>query len=217
MDNYRKKPDADLRKYYTLFLQAGMIIILLIFIVAMKIEIRPDQQKIDYSKEQEVVQMKEVIQTEQEKVPPPPPAPAVPVAVPNDEIIKDEILDISVDFDIDQRLELPPPPQEKSSEESFFVAVQQMPKMVGGQKWLYNQTEYPERARRAGIEGRVIIQFIVNKKGEVENAKVIRGIGGGCDKAALKVIKKAQFTVGRQRGRPVRVQMSQAIFFRLQN
>jgi protein TonB len=91
-----------------------------------------------------------------------------------------------------------------------------MPKMIGGQEWLYSNIEYPERARRAGIEGRVIIQFIVNKKGEVENAKVVRGIGAGCDKAALEVIKKARFTIGRQRGRAVRVKMTQAIFFQLQ-
>ncbi|HEX6981873.1 MAG TPA: energy transducer TonB [Balneolaceae bacterium] len=217
MNRNRKDPKADLRKYYNLFLQFGMIVVLLIFIVAMKIEIRPDKQVVDYTEEQEVVKMKEVIQTEQEKVPPPPPAPAVPVSVPNDEIIEDEILDISVDFDIDERLELPPPPQETGTEESFFVAVEQMPQLIGGLGELQSKIEYPEMARRAGIEGRVIIQFIVDENGNVVNPRVLRGIGGGCDKEALRVVSQAKFKPGRQRGKPVRVQYSLPIIYRLQN
>lgn len=218
MNRHGKDPKADLRTYYTLFLQFGMIVVLLIFVVAMKMEIRPEQTNIDYTEEQEVVKMKEVIQTKQEKVPPPPPAPAVPVAVPNDEIIQDEILDISVDFDIDQRLELPPPPKETGgTEENFFVAVEQMPQLKGGLGGLQSKIEYPEMARRAGIEGRVIIQFIVDENGNVVNPRVIRGIGGGCDKEALRVVKQAKFVPGRQRGKAVRVQYSLPITYRLQN
>ena len=51
-------------------------------------------------------------------------------------------------------------------------------------------------ARRAGIEGRVTVQFIVNEAGQVENPRVIRGIGGGCDEAALDAVKQAKFTQG---------------------
>ena len=72
-------------------------------------------------------------------------------------------------------------------------------------------------ARRAGIEGRVTVQFIVNEAGQVENPRVIRGIGGGCDEAALEAVKKAKFTPGMQRGRPVRVQFSLPVIFRLQS
>ena len=72
-------------------------------------------------------------------------------------------------------------------------------------------------ARKAGIEGTVNIQFIVNENGEVEDPRVIRGIGGGCDEEALRVIKNAQFEPGRQRGKPVRVQYSVPIRFQLQN
>jgi protein TonB len=217
MNRHRKNPKADLRTYYNLFLQFGMIVVLLIFIVAMKMEIKSDKQIVDYTEEQEIVKMKEVIQTKQEKVPPPPPAPSIPVAVPNDEIIKDEILDISVDFDIDQRLELPPPPDNSGDEESFFVAVEQMPKLIGGLGGLQSKIEYPDMARRAGIEGRVIIQFIVDENGNVVNPRVIRGIGGGCDKEALRVVKQAKFKPGRQRGKAVRVQYSLPITYRLQN
>ncbi|SMO71508.1 TonB family protein [Fodinibius sediminis] len=54
-----------------------------------------------------------------------------------------------------------------------------MAKMKGGQKWLYERLKYPDRARKAGLEGRVRVQFIVTGKGDVEDARFIRGIGGG--------------------------------------
>jgi protein TonB len=72
-------------------------------------------------------------------------------------------------------------------------------------------------ARKAGIEGRVTVQFIVNEQGKVENAQVVRGIGGGCDEEALKAIRAAEFEPGMQRGRPVRVQYALSINFRLDN
>ena len=75
-------------------------------------------------------------------------------------------------------------------------------------------TTYLRKARRAAIEGRVTIQFIVNEQGEVENPRVIRGIGGGCDEEALKAVMTARFKPGMQRGRPVRVQYSLPIVFR---
>ncbi|MDX1642615.1 MAG: TonB family protein, partial [Balneolaceae bacterium] len=70
-------------------------------------------------------------------------------------------------------------------------------------------------ARQKSIEGRVYVQFIVNEQGDVEDAKVIRGIGGGADEEALRVVRQAKFEPGMQRGRPVRVQYSLPIFFRL--
>jgi protein TonB len=92
-----------------------------------------------------------------------------------------------------------------------------MPKLKGGLASLQKKINYPDMARKAGIEGRVIIQFIVNEQGKVENPRVIRGIGGGADKEALRVVKQAEFEPGRQRGNPVRVQYSLPITFKLQN
>ncbi|WP_425402417.1 energy transducer TonB [Gracilimonas tropica] len=92
-----------------------------------------------------------------------------------------------------------------------------MPQLEGGMAKLQGSVKYPEMARRAGIEGRVTVQFIVNEQGKVENARVVRGIGGGCDEEALKAVQKANFTPGMQRGRPVRVQYALSINFRLEN
>ena len=124
-------------------------------------------------------------------------------------------MELDLEFDIGDALTLPPPPPPKEEEEQFFIVVENMPQLIGGIGNLQRQVQYPEMARRAGIEGRVTIQFIVNEKGEVENPRVIRGIGGGCDEAALRVVSNAKFTPGLQRGRPVKVQYSLPIIFRL--
>ncbi|NIT60886.1 MAG: TonB family protein [Aliifodinibius sp.] len=216
MGTERKKPQADLRNYYTIFLQLGMVVVLLIFITAMKVQFVAEQQDVDLTQEQEVVEMEEVTQTKQEEKPPPPPRPQVPVEVPNDEIIEDQEINIDAEINMDEPLPEPEEPQEEE-EEDFFVAVENMPELKGGLGALQQKINYPDMARKAGIEGRVIIQFIVNEKGEVEDPRVIRGIGGGCDKEALRVVKQAQFEPGRQRGNPVRVQYSLPITFKLQN
>lgn len=215
----RKKPEADLRKYHTLFLELGLLITLVVFIIAVRINISSEDPEDIQLEEQEVVEMEEVIQTRQIETPPPPPRPPVPVEVPNDEIIEDVEIDIGGDLDLGGQLDMPPPPppQEEEEEEDFFVVVEEMPELIGGLAELQKQIKYPEMARRAGIEGRVYVQFIVNEQGNVENAQVIRGIGGGADEEALRVVKQAKFKPGMQRGRPVRVQYSLPIFFRLQN
>lgn len=117
--------------------------------------------------------------------------------------------------------EMPPVPPRPdtvtSGKEGYFVVVEEMPELIGGLASLTQHIQYPEEARRAGIEGRVYVQFIVNEEGNVETPKVIRGIGFGADEAALEAVKKAKFTPGLQRGQPVRVQYSLPIVFRQQD
>lgn len=94
--------------------------------------------------------------------------------------------------------------------------VEQMPELVGGFASIQQSIRYPELARRAGVEGRVMIQFIITEDGKVENPEVIQGIGGGCDREALRAIQLAEFKPGYQHGQPVRVQYMLPIYFRLQ-
>lgn len=217
MRNERKSPKADLKRSYTVYLEAGLIIALLFMITAAKVTLEMEPPNVVALDEQDVIEMEEVIQTKQIETPPPPPRPPVPVEVPNDEIIEDEIIDLDAELDMDAPMDLPPPPEKDEEEEDFFVVVEQMPELIGGMSKLQASVTYPEMARRAGIEGRVTVQFIVNENGEVENAKVVRGIGGGCDEEALKAVKNAKFEPGMQRGRPVRVQYALSINFRLEN
>ncbi|MDR9419144.1 energy transducer TonB [Gracilimonas sp.] len=218
MRKERKSPKADLKRSYTVYLEAGLIIALLFMITAVNVTLESEPPQVVELDEQEVVEMEEIVQTKQIETPPPPPRPPVPVEVPNDEIIEDEMIDLDAELDMDAPMDLPPPPEEDDGgEEDFFVVVEQMPKLIGGMAELQSNVEYPEMARRAGIEGRVTVQFIVNENGEVENARVVRGIGGGCDEEALKAVQNAEFEPGMQRGRPVRVQYALNINFRLDN
>lgn len=108
-------------------------------------------------------------------------------------------------------------PSKTNTEEDFFVVVEEMPKLIDGMKSIQSKIEYPTMARRAGIEGRVTVQFIVNESGDVENAQVVRGIGGGADEEALRVVRQAKFEPGMQRGKPVRVRYALSVNFRLED
>jgi len=99
--------------------------------------------------------------------------------------------------------------------QDFFVVVEEMPELIGGLGSIQREIRYPEMARRAGIEGRVYVQFIINEEGYVEHPRVIRGIGGGADEEALRVVNLARFEPGKQRGQPVRVQYALPIHFQL--
>lgn len=213
---YQRRAAFDLRKYHTIFLQIGLLITLMIFIGVTKIQINPSGEAEYEVSEREIVQMEEIIQTRQEQVVPPPPRPQVPVAVPNDEIIEDVEITINADFSYsDDFMAPPPPPPSEADEEEpdFFIAVEQMPELIGGLQSIQQRIVYPEMARKAGIEGRVIVQFIIDEKGNVENPVVVRGIGGGCDQEAVRVIRESNFKPGMQRGRAVRVQYSIPVSF----
>ena len=213
----RKVREVDLRLSYNLHLQIGFIVSIAIFLILFKVNMPTKVPSPILIEEQEEIFIEEVIQIKQiETPPPPPPRPPVPVEVPNDEILEDEIIDLDTELDLDGPLDLPPPtpPKSEETQDDFFVVVEQMPQLIGGLASLQKKVRYPEMARRAAIEGRVTIQFIVNEQGKVENPRVIRGIGGGCDEEALKAVMTARFKPGMQRGRPVRVQYSLPIVFR---
>ena len=214
----RMKRIKDHRKHYKLHLQIGLIASLAIFLVAFRVTIEAEPPEIIPIEVQEEVVMEEVIQTKQVDTPPPPPRPPVPVEVPNDEIIEDEILNLDAELDLDGPLDLPPPPPPSNDvEDEIFVVVENPPELIGGIAGVQKRIRYPEMARKAGIEGRVIIQFVVDKEGNIVNPRVVRGIGGGCDEAALEALKDAKFKPGRQRGVPVNVSYSLPISFSLQS
>lgn len=216
-----KKPEYDIRNYYTLFLEVGLVAALMIFIVATKVDFVAEKSEINLDQEQEVIKMEEVVQTEQLDKPPPPPRPQVPMVVPNSEIIEEQVINLDAELSLDDPLNVPDPPDEpktskgEDEEEDFFIAVEQMPVLKGSLAELQKKLKYPKKAAQAGIEGRVIVQFIINEKGEVENPEVIRGIGGGADEEALRVAKMAKFEPGKQRGEAVRVRYSLPFMFKL--
>lgn len=163
-------------------------------------------------------------------VPPPPPAlaelpvPPVPPVPPAPPAIPAKLNKVSAPAPVAQVTPLVDIPEgdttKKGKQNEVFTVVEKMPEYVGGQSammdYLVKSIKYPEEARKKGVVGTVFVSFIVEADGTVTNAKVIRGIGGGCDEEAWRVIKEMpKWTPGTQKGKPVRVQFNLPIKFSL--
>lgn len=109
-------------------------------------------------------------------------------------------------------------PEEKVDE--IFTIVEEQPSPDGGIKSFYEfvskNLNYPAQARRMGMEGRVFVEFVVEKDGSLTDIKVVKGIGAGCNEEAVRVLSLApNWNPGKQRGREVRVRMIMPIMFKL--
>jgi TonB family protein len=102
------------------------------------------------------------------------------------------------------------------NEGEFLVSTEEMPLPIGGMYAIQSKIIYPEIAKRAGIEGKVFVQAFIDENGVVTNAKIIRGIGSGCDEMAINAVKQTKFNPGIQNGKPVKVQVTIPIVFKLQ-
>ncbi len=124
----------------------------------------------------------------------------------------------TVQIDLNQKVEVvvPDPPKVLS-----FVNVEQKPSFPGGDaaffKYLGENINYPTFALESEIQGRVLVSFTISESGAITNARVVKGIGGGCDEEALRVIKTMPaWSPGKQNGRPVTVTHTLPVLFRLQ-
>lgn len=108
-----------------------------------------------------------------------------------------------------------PPPDGGASEPEVFVVVENPPELIGGLEGLQQRVRYPAAARRAGIEGTVFLQFIVDERGRVLDPVCARDPGGGTCEEALRVVRTSTFQPGLQRGQPVKVRFSLPVKFRL--
>lgn len=224
MVEIKKNPKADLTKRSGLFLSIGLMLSLLFVITAFEWKFYDDLGGMDLKASAEVFDdLMEVPQTEQ---PPPPPMKLVQpeiIEVDDDEDIQD---DIKIDLDIDinettviQEVIFTAAPEEEEADEIFTI-VEDQPTPTGGMqafyKYVSDNLKYPAQARRMGIEGKVFVQFVVDRDGSLSEVQAIRGIGAGCDEEAVRVIQGApKWNPGKQRGRPVRVRMILPITFKL--
>jgi protein TonB len=102
----------------------------------------------------------------------------------------------------------------------IFTIVEEMPSFPGGEgelaKFLGANIVYPQIAKESGIQGTVYVSFVVDSKGKVTDVRVLRGIGGGCDEEALRVVRMMpSWRPGKQNGQSVRVQFNMPIRFTL--
>jgi protein TonB len=116
-------------------------------------------------------------------------------------------------------IDLPPEPVADPDAGKVFTVVEEMPSFPGGEEKLFEylaKIKYPSIARENGISGRVYVTFVVDKDGKIKDAKVLRGIGGGCDEEALRVVRAMpDWKPGRQNGRNVSVQYNLPVNFNL--
>jgi len=109
---------------------------------------------------------------------------------------------------------------EIDSEDKVFQVVEVMPSFPGGDKarikYLSGAVEYPKEAKEKGVQGTVYVGFVVEKDGSVSDVKIMRGLGSGCDEAAMSAIEKMpKWNPGTQRGKAVRVGYTIPISFKL--
>lgn len=204
------------RRRYVTGVQASLALALLVLVAAFNVDFRRETEFLIVVEEHEVVMLEDIEQTQQIEKPPPPPRPPVPIEVPNDAILEEEFIALDAEIDFDEPLNLPPPPPaQEDLEPEIFVVVEDMPQMIGGMQNLYKVLKYPEVARLAGIEGKVVIQLLINEDGVPSDPIVLRSGGQILNDAAKEALLKQRFKPGRQRGKAVRVQMAFPVTFRL--
>ncbi len=220
----KKNPKADLTKKTGLFMNIGLVISLGLMITAFEYKFTEEGSQVNLNAGTEQFEdLMEVPQTEQP--PPPPPKqiqPEIIVVEDDEEIIEDIEIDLDVDMTEETVIEeiiVADEPEEEEAEEIFTI-VEEQPIPDGGMEAFYKYVgknmKYPSQAKRMGIEGKVFVQFVVDKDGSLNEVKAVRGIGAGCDEEAVRVIQGApKWKPGKQRGRAVKVRMILPITFKL--
>lgn len=218
----KKSPKADLERRRGLFLQIGLVVSLAVVFVAF--EWKTYETK-DFSLGQLKVEdiPEEIIPiTKQEEKPPPPPPPPTQeiVIVEDDKVIENEAEIQDTEVTQETVVEVQPVKEEVIDEPEIFLIVEEMPGFPGGEaqlvKFLSENIKYPAIARENGITGTVFVTFVVGPDGTVKDVKVLRGIGGGCDEEAKRVVMAMpKWKAGKQRGKPVSVQYNLPIRFTL--
>jgi protein TonB len=224
----KKSPKADLESKKSTFILIGLVVSL--FVVWRVFEYKSyDKQSLDeFQRTVEVIEEEMVEITKQEQPKPQPPAPKPQVTqieiVDNEEEIEDEI-EIDAEVSQDEVIEEYFAPAEIEEEEiveaEIFKVVEVMPEFPGGaakmMEYIQKNMKYPMMARESDIQGRVFVNFVVEPDGSISNVAVIRGIGGGCDEEAVRVVESMpKWNPGKQRGTAVRCAFTVPIIFKLQ-
>ncbi len=223
----KKYEDVDIHKFVGLFTTIGLVFSLAVVLMAFEWKTYDDQQIVSLGKlEDKGEEVIEIPPTEQK--PPPPPKITLPeiVEVPDDEVIDDKV-EVDLNVEVNQSTVIQKQVVVKVAEvvkeeevDEIFTIVEEGAVPVGGYeefyKYIKKTLKYPSQARRMGVEGKVYVQFVVDKDGSLNEIKVIKGIGAGCDEEAARVIQgAAKWKAGKQRGRPVKQRIVMPISFKL--
>ncbi|OPX35160.1 energy transducer TonB [candidate division KSB1 bacterium 4484_188] len=204
-----KNPDVDLKAKYGRIFEASLVVSLfilaLIFYSFKKFEAKYSlEKKVDVK-----IETIEIPQTQQINRPPPPARPSIPVASEDDEFPEDETIE-ETDINFNEPInEAPPPPPEEEEPIVEFYALSEKPVVLKRV-----EPVYPELARKAGIEGMVVVKVLITTKGDVEKVEVIKS-HPMLDDAAVAAAKQFKFKPGKQRDRYVKVWMTIPFTFKL--
>ena len=158
--------------------------------------------------DQIIIEQIDIPQTQQIDLPPPPARPSVPIES-EDEDLADDLTIEETDLESFEAWDAPPPPPEGPRVK--FIPYDDPPKPL-----TLIKPKYPEIAQEAGIEGTVIVQVFIDKKGRVKETSILQGIPNtGLDEAAIEAIRNTRFKPAKQRERAVGVWISIPINFRL--
>ena len=223
----KKSPRANLENKKLMFIQIGLVISLLITWLAFehksydKREIDPSLLNREVAVDEEMVEITK--QEEQKPQPVEMPQQTTQIEIVDDNV---ETQDININAEVEQteiieEYVAPEVVEEEVVETEIFQIVEEMPQFPGGDakllEYVATHIKYPQIARETGIQGRVFVGFVVEPDGSVSNVKILRGIGGGCDEEAVRVIKSLpKWKPGKQRGKAVRVSYQIPVLFKLQ-
>lgn len=223
--NHKRKSYKQFKANVLLFFSIGLTISLLLINVLFQWKTYDSGEYVDIAASD--VTTEELIDIPVTKQPPPPPQQKVQqpniVEVTEEEIIEEIEVDFDIEITEDQAIDYTEmevemeQPEEEVAEEIFTI-VEDAPTPAGGLTAFYTyineNIKYPVYAMRMGIQGKVFVQFVVNSDGSLTDMQVVKGIGGGCDEEAVRVLQNApKWNPGKQRGKPVRVRMIIPISF----
>lgn len=219
----KKYPTADLRKWSGTLLHLGLATSIGFSLLAFEWKSYPDGPLKQIHSNQENWDDLDIPISIQ--APPTPPQQVAPVIIAKPDDIQIDDLDLQIDINTDEKTAIPdvildevPPKVEIADEIVDFTEVQASFKggMDAWYEYLRKNLNYPSSARRIGIEGTVIVRFVINKDGSVQDVQVMRSIGGGCDEEAIQVIENSpNWNPGKMGGLPVRSRMAMPIKFKL--
>jgi protein TonB len=217
----------ELKKIYKKNYFIGFVIAIIfhLVVIALYIVIKPEGKnkdengiKIRILKYAELGPPPSIIRNEQltEKINAPKPNFGKPVAAKKGEKVSE--FEVSKESGTQTDVKVEPPKVEVKKEvvdETYYVAVDMMPEPSGGIEAIQKKIIYPPNARRDKVEGKVIIKAFIDESGSVRRAEVIKGIGSGCDEAAIAAVMSSRFRPGKMNGKVVKVQMTISLVFRL--
>ena len=228
----KKNPNADLRKNIPLFFAAALCFV--VFVTWRVIELKTYESRYDYEALNVLPDDDEMIPiTEQLKTPPPPPPPPAPeiIEVVEDEEEVEETVIESTETTQEEIIEEVEVLEEEVDVDVPFAIIEDVPLFPGCERVKKSQRRkcfqekmarhisknfrYPEIAQEMGIQGRVYVQFVIDKDGSITGIRT-RGPDKNLEKEANRIIAKLpKMTPGKQRGRPVRVPFSIPITFKI--